>query len=285
MSLIVSDSSFITYSRCYAVYQGGVILPSSFAALYALSSCSIVTPSTAIACVLPQGLGVITQITITVFDQSASIRPVGLAYDPPVFAQAYPLTVTSDMNAPIILRGSGFGWSTSSIVVWITADTSGLCYVSSSAVIFAHTVNLLNDTYVAVSFPPLPYLFPRASLTLVVSGQVMEAPVTVTISPPSVASLAFSTQLPVPPYYFIDIVGTGFGSTISSSVSTDDCTPSGVWVTVNLEACVNLTITVVRIPLLRLCLKFTRHLSCTAPTRSRTSSCCARRPFPVALCL
>ena len=231
-------------------------MPASYASSASLNNCTLVMPQTCVQCLLPPGVGRISQISFTVFDQTAVFAPSSMYYDRPVIQSTSPspFVLNTDMSTVLSLIGSGFGSSTRDVTVWVLANTSQICGFTGFLSLPAAQMFIQNDGLLSVQFAALPFVFPNGLLYAAVSDQIAAQSFNVSIAAPAILSLSFSYERPNASLYYIDIVGSNFGPVLDTTTIASSCVPQGVVITIDGVRCVTLTMTVVSVTNILSCL-------------------------------
>ena len=257
------------------VIMHGLSLPASTGSEALMTNCSVVVVPSAesvVRCTLPAGHGNITQVSLTVLDQKATIVVEGIAYDPPTISSTLPspIRVGTDMvPSSVTLFGSGFGVSAGVVQAYIVVDSNNLC--NSSTLLFSSlSVTSSTDASVRLQLQAsLGSVFANALIVVVVAGQFCSVPLTVLAPFITGLSLVSSSS-----GHTIDISGTNFGSVVSRS-TVSNCTSPAAVVDIDGKPCDDVSVVTVCCARVHLCLKCI--FSSVSLCSRRTSRCAARR--------
>jgi hypothetical protein len=233
---------------CFAVRAGGVIVSNQAPVQAALVNCTVISADVAAVCVLPAGVGRVSQLSLTVLDVVGVVTPDSMWYDPPVLATTVPtlLVLPSDMSLVVTIGGSGFGFDARAVTVWITVNSSGICgATNTAAIVNAASIVISDDSSMSVRFNAIPFVFGHGSLYVVVSDQEATRSFDVLIASPVVYSLSFAAERPNSTLYYIDVVGNNFGAFVDTGDSGSSCVPQGAVVTVDDVRCLSVVMIVV----------------------------------------
>ncbi len=233
----VNFAGLVDYTRVTITTPGGVS---------EAKDCVLVTPDTLLQCALPAGTGVVTQLAVTVLDQTGTLDVVGMAYARPTVSSVIPGTWSTDVTSvTVTVRGSGFGSPAQSRLVSVAAVAVGPVCAGApggGVTLVGTGVSVVNDTELSfVMRTPTLHVAAGWSLAVTVAGQgVAEA------DSVSAAAARVATRAPAAPavalasssngtHYVLLLTGADYGSVVSSCAND-------VAVTIGGQRCDELTV-------------------------------------------
>lgn len=235
--VVVSGSNFGVSMEFVAVAL------SSSSGVTSVPDCNMTQVDAELVCVLPAGTGPIFWVSVTVLGQGASLLTPWLAYARPVVASVSPPSWPTDLTAlSVSVAGSGFG--SPALTPQVQVDVSGVvdCRDGPRVValpVASVTVRSDKELTFEVRGPGLLHVAAGWAVSVTVSGQSVEASVSVPTLAPALAAVVFDTA-PNATHFFLALTGSNFGPLVAGAC------PGNLRVAVNGQPCGQLTMTLVR---------------------------------------